>query len=264
MARHRFERKRKPRTVYLWVLILILLASTVWGVSAKYVRQQEEEQLVQAKMFYFTSDLLKEGGASYTLNPGTTKVEFTLNNFADDLRFSEDPIQYTYTINGTESTEAQLNETNKTDTIEFNVQAGGTYEVSATGIAGYAKTLSATFKVLKAPANIYKHLAPDTSGDHFVLLTVWTEDVSGDVTVSFPDGLIPDETDPKLQGIVNYSGGGYGGKTTASIEMKENNSMTFRFFKEDPTTVYSAGQFGVTLKKATGETQTATIGDPDL
>ena len=245
MARQERKGKGKPGAVYLWALVLILIGSAVWGVSAKYAQKREEQLLVQAKMFYFTSDLLTEDGAEYTLNSDTTSVRFTLNNFADALRVSEDPIQYTYTVNGEKSATGQLDSTNKSKTITFSVKAGETYTVSATGIAGYEKTLSATFKVAEAPAGFYKHL--DTSDEYYVLLTVWTQDVSGDVTVRFPEGLIPDTTDEKMANVQNYTAGGYTSGVVPESNYGKYSSQTYRFFKVDPALVYTVKNFSVKM-----------------
>ncbi len=262
------KQNKKGRGVYLWALALILIGASVWGVLAKYVWQQEEEMLVQAKMFYFTSDLLTQEGAEYTLNPGTTSVTFTLKDHIDEKRYSECEIQYEVYVDGVKTDKAGkptensatglLNAEHRTDEITFDVEAGKTYNVKAVGNAGYTKTLSATFTVQPLPTGFYKHLEPDTANDYFVLLTVWTENVTGDVTVDFPDGLIPDATDPHLANIQNYFDGSYQGTSTGEINFSEYNSRTYRFFKENPSRIYSVGDFTVTMDTLTGPAQPGT------
>lgn len=256
MKQGRYEKKRKRRPVFPWLLVLVLAASCIGGVSAKYTRQREQDLLVQAKLFYFTSDLLKENGAEYTLNPGTETITIRLNNFADANRVSEVDIQYRVFVN-----DAPLDNTavlaagsaNSVD-ISFPVEEGRIYEVRAEGAAGYTKTLTATFAVGQPAAGFYKHLS---STDYYVLLTVWTEDISGDVTVTFPAGLIPDDTNPELAGIGNYAGGTYGSGTTARHSFGQYSSRTYRFFKENPGTGFGVDDFTVTM----GE-KTAVAGTP--
>lgn len=257
MAKGKYARKRIYTGLYLWILVFVLAATSIWGVSAKYFRQDEKDLIVQARMFYFTSDLLKENGHTYTLNPETTSVTFSLRNFADSLRSSNCAIQYQVYIDGTEhGGVGELNSENPSADISFNVKPGETYKVEVRGIGyyektdedslkGYEKTLSATFKVETAKTGFYKYL--DTSDSYYVLLTVWTENISGDVTVSFPAGLIPDATDSDLATIMNYSNGTYIGWKTGVIEFKEYYSKTYRFFKENPSSAYKVTQFDVTM-----------------
>lgn len=264
MARHRYERKRNPRRIYLWVLVLILLAGSVWGVSAKYRMQREQDMLVQAKMFYFTSDLLQEDGFTYYLNPGTSEVTFHLYNYIDSLR-TTDPslsIQYDVYINNEQLGDtAALTAEHDSAEIKFSLENNVTlYEVRVEGNVGYQKNLYATFNLLQYPHDFCKHL--DKSDKNYVLLTVWTKDIAGNVTVKFPDGLIPDTTAGTWANIANFSENGYTSSTTNIIKMEEYNSISYRFFKENPTTDYTVDQFTVQLTKADGSTVTAVTGEP--
>lgn len=255
MAKGKYERRRKHRSVYIWMLALILTGASVWGVSAKYMQQREQEMLVQAEMFYFTSDLLTEEGAVYTINPDTTSISFTLNNFIDSFRVSEDEIQYEVYVNNEQlGGTAVLNESKHTAKITFDVEAGQTYGVRAVGNAGYTKTLSATFEVAEKPTGFFKHL--DNSNSNYVLLTVWTEQISGEVTVSFPDGLIPDTTNSELENIKNYDNGSYIAGSITGIRLEEYHSRTYRFFKEDPSRAYSVDDFTVTMGARVAQTGT--------
>lgn len=261
--RHRYQKAPKFRgAAYIWLLIALLIGASVWGVSARYIRQREQDLLAQAKMFYFSSNLLtEEPDKVYTLNADTTAVTITLKNHMDRLRVSEDDIQYDIYVDHVKKGQRELltggEASEKTFTLE--VEAGETYVVKAVGNAGYTKTLEARFEVLSTPKNIYKHV--DATDDHVVLLTVWTEDISGDVTVRFPDGLIPDTTGGSWAEITNYSGGSYGSGTTNPVKLQEYESITYRFFKETPRTDYTVGQFTVFM---VGDTETieATEGNP--
>lgn len=238
--------RRKFSKIYLWVLALILVGASVWGVSAKYIQQREQDLLAEARMFYFTSDLLKEEGADYVLNPDTTSVTFTLRNHIDELRYSDDEIQYDVYVDDVQlGSTAALNMENQTDEITFSVQPGRTYRVRAVGNAGYQKVLTATFEVLPYETGFYKHLV-DQPSSNYVLLTVWTQNLSGNVTVNFPAGLIPDATDPDLDEVHNYTSGHYTqGSVTVSFDVY--SSKTYRFFKENPGNSYSVGDFTVSM-----------------
>lgn len=251
----KYKKKKNPRRAYLWICLLILVASSVWGVSAKYIYQREQDLVVEADMFYFTSDLLTETGAEYTLSPYTETVTFTVSNAIDDLRFTTREIQYEYYLNGAKQGETKSfsrgMSTSQSQSFDFQVTPGKTYTVRVVANAGYTKTLSATFVVPQKPNKLYKHL--DVSDSRYVLLTVWTEDVSGNVTVRFPAGLIPDATGGAWAAIDNFSNGSYGAGETTSVPLGANSSICYRFFKENPTTSYSLSQFEVTI----GEGETA-------
>ena len=240
----KFDKTKNPRIVYLWILILIILAAGTCGVAAKYIQASEQKIISQAKEFYFTSDLLTEEGANYTLNPGTTQVRFTLMNHIDELRYSDDLILYNVYVNDVVLVEnGRLNQND--DEIVFAVENGKTYHVRAEGIAGYRKTISATFTVMTEPDGFYKSL--DASNEYFVLLTVWTEAVSGNVTIDFPAGLIPDATDEKLTNVVNYEDSYYEAGRTNPVELQTYSSLVYRFFKDDLSTAYTVDDFNVMM-----------------
>ena len=245
---------RRKQLLIPALVVLILLISLIGGVSAKYVKDVGgTKALVRAKEFYFSSDLLAENGAHYDLNPGTTSVTFELRNHDDQLRFSEEPVEYKVTAdNGAtvSSTPDKLTAENPNATITLSgLQDGKTYTVTAVGSAGYKKTLTATFTVKAQSEGVYKHLnvTPDASGTH-ILLTVWTENTSGDVTIQFPAGLIPDATDPALAGILNCIDGTYrantdeSGISQAAGSLGSYSSHTYRFFLEE---LHSGSKFSV-------------------
>lgn len=263
------KENRKKRTVIMCGLLICLGIGAWWaigGVGAKYVRGREEENIAKAKEFYFTSNLLEVEGADYVLNSETTSVTFSLGNNEDDLRYAEDDIAYTVTVDkgsfdpidtSKKSVEGVL-ESNQitTDTITlYGLEKGVTYTVTAVGNAGYTKTLTATFEVAQDGKNIYKHL--DVSNDEFVVLTVWTENVKGKLNVVTQDeqkqaveNLIPDGTDPLLATITNLEDGKYKKidfTDETSFADSGFSSRTYRFFK-DGTDSYSSSDFTVLLK----------------
>ena len=256
--RHSHIRKR---TVILSVLLVLLLA--VGGVFAKYVYDSGGMNLLSAKEFYFTSNLLTENTAKYVLNSKTTEISFALGNNADKLRFSQDDIKYSITV-GCKSGDSYPEENIKyadseqvlsggsVDTTSVTLEGltmGETYTVTATGKAGYKQTLKAEFTVSDKEENVHMHL--DTSNDAFVLLTVWTHNMTGPLTVITPAGLIPDNTDPILRKVYNYSGTEYGAvQFTDNTNFTEAySSYTYRFFISEDKSYDINKDFNVFIKK---------------
>jgi hypothetical protein len=73
------------------------------------------------------------------------------------------------------------------------LENGKTYNVTATGRGGYRKTLTATLEVNDAKPEIYQYL--DTTNSEYALLTVWSKGYKGDVKVTYPNTVAPDNTD---------------------------------------------------------------------
>jgi len=264
MYKGKYEHKHshiRKRTIIITVLIVLLF--TVGGVFAKYIYNSGGMGLLSAKEFYFTSNLLTENTAKYVLNSQTTEISFALGNNADKLRFSQDDIKYSITV-GCKSGDSYPEENIKyadseqvlsggsVDTTSITLKGltmGETYTVTATGKAGYKQTLKAEFTVSDKEENVHMHL--DTSNDAFVLLTVWTHNMTGTLTVITPAGLIPDNTDPILRKVYNYSGTEYGAvQFTDNTNFTEAySSYTYRFFISEDKSYDINKDFNVFIKK---------------
>lgn len=264
MYKGKYEHKHshiRKRTIIITVLIVLLF--TVGGVFAKYIYNSGGMGLLSAKEFYFTSNLLTENTAKYVLNSQTTEISFALGNNADKLRFSQDNIKYSITV-GCKSGDSYPEENIKyadseqvlsggsVDTTSITLKGltmGETYTVTATGKAGYKQTLKAEFTVSDKEENVHMHL--DTSNDAFVLLTVWTHNMTGPLTVITPAGLIPDNTDPILRKVYNYSGTEYGAvQFTDNTNFTEAySSYTYRFFISEDKSYDINKDFNVFIKK---------------
>ena len=264
MYKGKYEHKHshiRKRTIIITVLVVLLF--TVGGVFAKYIYNSGGMGLLSAKEFYFTSNLLTENTAKYVLNSQTTEISFALGNNADKLRFSQDDIKYSITV-GCKSGDSYPEENIKyadseqvlsggsVDTTSITLKGltmGETYTVTATGKAGYKQTLKAEFTVSDKEENVHMHL--DTSNDAFVLLTVWTHNMTGPVTVITPAGLIPDNTDPILRKVYNYSGTEYGAvQFTDNTNFTEAySSYTYRFFISEDKSYDINKDFNVFIKK---------------
>lgn len=237
----RFDKKSLLRKLPAVLLVAaVAVAATVWGTNARYVHQNQEEAVVKAKEFYFTSDYLVPGGARYELNPGTTDVTFHLRNY-EGLKVSELDVNYTVTVGETELDSGKIvanKEKDESITLE-NMTPGVEYTVTAasytgaTPDSGYTKTISATFVVKSAKEQIYKNT--QHFGD-YVLLTVWTQGKAGTAAVTVPTGLIPDRTDPALEKVVAEEG--------FEVSLGANESASFRFFVAKG---YGGGDIPVTV-----------------
>lgn len=220
------------KLLVILLLVMILCAAAVAGTSARYVQRSERLGVVKAKEFYFTSDYLTPGGASYTLNPGTTEITFELRNY-DGLKLSELPIKYTVKQGDNTIKEGEIGvDEEQSVPITLSGLTPGVYQVTATGENGYSRILSATFTVREGTEGIYKHT--ENYGD-YVILSIWTQGVEKTATFTVPAGLIPDYTDPNLR----ESSAGSGILAT----LKPNESISYRFFKDSG---YAAGEIAVT------------------
>lgn len=256
------NQQKKPliRKGTILVIGILLLATAVGGVFAKYVYNAGGRYLLSAKEFYFTSSLLKEKTAKYILNSTTTEVTFTLGNNADQLRVSQTDIDYTVLVetkNG--SGQPQILDSNAEPVLLGDqlseatitlagLKKGETYLVTATGRAGYKQTLKAEFTVSDNDENVYMHL--DATDPAYVRLSVWTGNVTGQLKISAPAGLIPDNTDPILREVYNYGDAGYGAmEITDGVNFgKAYSSYTYRFFKANGGS-FSTNNFQVSVEK---------------
>ncbi len=247
------------RLLILASAVLLLAVLLAIGVTfAKYADNKSEKIPVSSKAFYFESDYLTEDNHKYTLNPGTTSVTFNLYNYENELRWSD--VDCTYTAN-VETEDESFSLPNSTYTLTASEEAksqevtltglknGYSYKVTVTATGGgYQKTLSATFTVGTADG-FYMNLSDKGS---YVVLTVWTENITGDVTISVPAGLIPDSTDPVLSSAKNYENSTYKNFNVAdqSSFISPYSSHSYRFFK---TSNYdnSTSPFTVTMGEKT-------------
>ena len=204
----------------LLLLSVVLFVSATWGSNAKYVHRSGGTGLVKAPEFYFTSDYLREEEIPYTLNPGTTSVTFQLRNY-DGLKVSELPVEYAVKVNAQDLASGTISADTDSDiSITLNgLVPGQEYKVEATGRNGYTKTLRAKFTVKSADENIYKHTEIYTD---YVILTVWTQGIEANASVTIPAGLIPDYTDSRL---IGKSAG-----ESFNVDLGKNESQSFRFF----------------------------------
>lgn len=245
--------------IYAGILLLLASVAVTSGVLAKYADSREQDpKKATAKSFYFESDYLTEDDHLYKLNTGTTSIDIKLYNYENELRFSKVACTYTITVESDDAT-VTIGDT-QTKEASVSVEGGtwtGTkitvggledgyeYKVTVVADGGYKKTLGAIFSVAPAQRGLFMNV--NASNAEYVVLTVWSENVSGEVKISVPAGLIPDTTDPIMTDITNYGAEGFGAfEFTDSVSFSEAySSHSYRFFKS--ADFVSATGFAVTI-----------------
>lgn len=243
--------------IVIGFLLLAVSVSLTAGVYARYVASaKSDNKPITAKTFYFTSNYLTEDNHEYKLNAGTNSVTIELYNYdcENPLLISEVDCSYSVkvtplndddevSVSADSYTAPADTKTDRELTIS-GLDNGNSYKVEVTSTGGYVKTLSATFTVADTTDGFYMNV--DDTDPHYIVLTVWTENIMGTVNVTFPAGLIPDTTNPRLAGVNNYQGNSYiqGSFTDAESFDKAYSSYSYRFFK---TSGYTSGDFTVEL-----------------
>lgn len=249
-----FHRHATSLRVCGLLAFIAILATAAGGASAKYIHKTETKATATAEEFYFKSDLLD--GETHTVSAlesdGTASVTFALQNHADELRYTGVEISYTVKVekkgdNGTVSDGVTVSPSQGTiaggekrdeNITVSGLQAGESYTVTATSTSPYAETLTGTIQVTTSDLEV--HSETDKK-DQYIEVTVWTVDYSGQVTMTYPAGWIPDNTDSMMEDWKT------GTETqNRTFNMKANSSHVFRFFKG---TTYS-DESGVTVSAA--------------
>lgn len=237
-----------PALAAVAALALALLAG---GLCAKYVSEASADNAALASEFYFTSDMLTEDGqATYTLPVGTTSFSLELRNSEDDLRWSAKDISYTCAVTPSDGVAAPAvtpesgtlaaDSTKATaSTVNVTGLTAGTYEVSASATAPFAKTLTAKIIIPSADNSLAVKIE-DSSGSPYALMTVSAKEYSGNIALSWAEGLIPDSTQSDFADVnSNSNSGAAAGSKTVSLGAYSSN--TYRFFKANKTQDYSTG-----------------------
>lgn len=231
--------------ILVCVLAIALFFLLIGNVVSKYVYKNNGQGVALAHEFYFGSDCLTEEGKEYVLSPGCTSVDVSLRNFPDELRFATTEVAYILTVKEKGNDEVLLQKTGtlapnkKSEATEsIPVQSGKTYEVTAYGNGGFVKTLKATFIILPESAGIYKYV---DDYDEYVVLTVWSENITGNVGITFPASLLPDNTDDAMTGALRTDGN----VIDSDNFKKAYSSHSYRFFKTNAELSYTVENFDV-------------------
>ena len=144
-------------TKIFWAVFCMIMIS-IPSVSAKYIRQTELTGVVNARNFYFVSDLL-DGGMHQVTVKEDAMASVTLMNYMDEERYSEVDIDYVVEAEDTDKDEKSSltvspaagtitkGQRNAVEIVVSGLKAGHTYKITASTDNTYAKTLTGVVKV---------------------------------------------------------------------------------------------------------------------
>ena len=144
-------------TKIFWAVFCMIMIS-ISSVSAKYIRQTELTGVVNARNFYFVSDLL-DGGVHQVMVKEDTMASVTLMNYINEERYSEVDIDYVVEVRDTDKDEKSSltvspaagtitkGQRNAVDIVVSGLKAGHTYKITASTDNTYVKTLTGVVKV---------------------------------------------------------------------------------------------------------------------
>lgn len=175
-------------TKIFWAVFCMIMIS-IPSVSAKYIRQTELTGVVNARNFYFVSDLL-DGGVHQVTVKEDTMASVTLMNYINEEEYSEVDIDYVVEVRDTDKDEKSSltvspaagiitkGQRNAVEIVVSGLKAGHTYKITASTDNTYAKTLTG---VVKVNADDSPLCAPEADGK------VQSE-------AEFTDSLLPETT----------------------------------------------------------------------
>jgi len=235
-GKHQVKTKRTPMALKIGLLLLAVVVLFNGYTLAKYFMESDQKVPVVAKSFYFESDLLAiSTGAipQYTLQAGVDEISFSLMNYPDELRDSEVNISYSVSLtkDGSEinSTSGTITAGRNSVPIKFTDLLPGTYTVTATATNPYTQTLQGRFTIVGTDYGL-NYTVSDASGSPNLKVTVTTTDYSGNIVISWPAGVLPDNTDPLLRSAAGQS---------CTVQVNAQSEYTFQFFKTNPNADYS-------------------------
>ena len=144
-------------TKIYWAVFCMIMIS-ISSVSAKYIRQTELTGVVNARNFYFVSDLL-DGGVHQVMVKEDTMASVTLMNYINEERYSEVDIDYVVEVRDTDKDEKSSltvspaagtitkGQRNAVEIVVSGLKAGHTYKITASTDNTYVKTLTGVVKV---------------------------------------------------------------------------------------------------------------------
>ena len=144
-------------TKIFWAVFCMIMIS-ISSVSAKYIRQTELTGVVNARNFYFVSDLL-DGGVHQVMVKEDTMASVTLMNYINEERYSDVDIDYVVEVRDTDKDEKSSltvspaagtitkGQRNAVEIVVSGLKAGHTYKITASTDNTYVKTLTGVVKV---------------------------------------------------------------------------------------------------------------------
>jgi hypothetical protein len=159
------KKLKKPFLLIFLIFIVVTLPLSI--TFSKYVIKKIGNYILEANHFYFNSDKLKEGGASYQMNNwsgvSSFNIQFELNNRKNNILTSSSDISYNLSITCDNDVTCTLDSPTsgiiyaKNNSKSFNLTINPTksfkegesitINVSATSTSPYIKTLSAKYVI---------------------------------------------------------------------------------------------------------------------
>lgn len=237
------KRKKHTHFRYIIIIAIICIASIIAISYAKYTQKAKSNNAYTTENFYFESDLLKENeGAEYNFGDGENSININLKNNADELRYTNQDISYKVLLaDSSENTVATKEGTItggdvNSSAVTFDNLTSGTYTVVAKALTPYTKTLTGKFKINSTNDDI-NYSVKDTSGSTNLNVTLITNSYSGNVTITFPDGLLPNNIETNFASITS---------TSATLNVNANSEYSIQFFKTDTSQNYTESNIKVT------------------
>lgn len=243
--------KNKLRKLILFAIPILFIGTTL----AKYSSNTNQGVVFEAKNFYFESDLLKDltEPVSYKYQTGIDTISILLKNNIDDYRYSDVETNYEVTITDIDGNSVndkngdivkkqtgKLSNTNiEAKQIQFTNLPSGIYVVTANATKPYHKSIQGTFTLIEKDESISYEVS-DSVNSPVLYLTIISKDYSGEVTINWPDGVVPNSTDSNFKNIDT----GFVASST-NISFNANSEYKIQFFKSNPNSVYTTEQFSV-------------------
>ncbi len=255
------NRKRRPSLLAaLCTLTLFTLLFSVIGMTwAKYTASSSNPGQASAKPFYFSSDKLSPEGTAVCcpveIPEGETSgaFSFVLRNYEDDMRITNDEIRYSATLTPAsgeartviEETTLPSADAAQDTTVQVTVQrsdfikdgTADTAVLTVTTSKPYKKTLS----VMLALSQVSGAVSWEVSNEAGAVLLTLQGGAGEQVTVTWPDGLVPDPTNPVFSGAEAS-----GRQISFRAEGGETYSLTFLKTKENAA--FEKGNFAVSTQ----------------
>lgn len=228
------------RRRYLLPLIVVFIGiCTAGGIAAKYRTDQQKQAEAIAAEFHFTSDLLEEDGAEYTLTDWSDGFDIELYNYEKENTALISGEDITYSVQLSDNQSWYCNDNNqgkfekdsssgkaKSQTIHIQPQAGAKegsqVTVTVKSKSPFEKTLSATFTMSGSKTPSYTIV---DQNDGTVLLTIQTNSYSGDINVSWNKNKFdPDNTNEYMTAWKDSEANG-------TLKAASNTTYSLLFFK---------------------------------
>lgn len=227
--------KKQRLLLALSLSAAVVLLSFAGLTAARYVLKQEKKGVAAPQSFYFTSDLLREGGATYELSDWGTGIPIQLRNYEDALRVTQGEISYTVAyvtddnsnVNGAAEGSLTGPIAARDKLLVIPNETAKEVTVTVTAAVPYSRTLSATFKATGTLQPQYQVL--DSPGEPTATLLVTGGPRTKVFTITYPTGLSLDRTNQALT-FTNSS---------VTLKVEASASYSILIFKEDPYQDYS-------------------------